>query len=74
MNNIKQFGEIKQNLKNKIFENIKRADSGLNRLIISLSFLFLSFIFVFFGYKLVIIGAKGEFAIFSEYKRLKLTL
>jgi hypothetical protein len=73
MTNLNQQTEIKKSFINKILENIKRADSGLNRLLISLSFIALAFFLIYFGYKLIAMGAKGEFTIFSEYKGYKLT-
>jgi ABC-type antimicrobial peptide transport system permease subunit len=75
MNDLQQKTEIKKSFKDKILGNINimRADSGLNRLLISLSFVVLSFFLIYFGYKLIIMGAKGEFIIFSEYKGFKLT-
>lgn len=60
------------NPRRSIWEMLQRADSGLNRLIISFLFILLSFVALFFAYKLVLMGVKGEFAILSEYKGLKL--
>ena len=54
--------------------NMRRADSGLNRLLVAGLFCFLSFVLFYFGYQLVKMGVQGEFSIFSEYKGLKLTL
>lgn len=74
MDNNKQSDEIKQNLTEKVFENITRADSGLNRLIISLMFILLSGFTIYLGYKLIDSGATGEFHLFTEYKGLKFVL
>lgn len=74
MTNLDQQTKNQKSLKDKFLENIKRADSGLNRLLISLSFVIFAFFLIYFGYKLVAMGAKGEFTIFSEYKGLKLNL
>ena len=67
---------IKRSFKDALLDNfnMKRADSGLNRLLVAGFFCLLSFVLFYFGYQLVKMGVKGEFAIFSEYKGLKLTL
>lgn len=53
---------------------MRRADSGFNRLLISLFSIIVSGITIYLGYKLVLMGVKGEFTIFSEYKGIKLNL
>jgi hypothetical protein len=77
MENAEQKTDIKKRgLKDALLDNfnMRRADSGLNRLLVAGSFCFLSTLLFYFGYQLVKMGAKGEFAILSEYKGLKLTL
>jgi len=75
MENFNQNNKIKKSFKETIMDNINigRADSGFNRLLISLTFLALSCFTIYLGYKLVVMGTRGEFAIFSEYKGFSLT-
>lgn len=76
MENTEPKTNIKRSFKDALLDNfnMRRADSGLNRLLVAVFFCFLSLVLFYFGYQLVKMGAKGEFAIFSEYKGLKLTL